>query len=194
MRGGSCSERGGNMRRKLFTIVAALSAVLFMAVVALWVRSYWVSDNWVRDAPGVRMGVGSERGRVAWRHVGFTPGTPVQFIGAPGYQAVTVTSSATISMVTPGSWSFAGFRGSHSQMAIGRPPAPSGVITIDEFTLPLWAPALAAAILPALWLLLWVRRRRCTPAGCCPQCGYDLRATPERCPECGAVAGKEAAA
>src|SRR4051812_36109098 len=32
------------MRRKLFTLAAAVSAVLCIAVCALWVRSYWRGD------------------------------------------------------------------------------------------------------------------------------------------------------
>jgi len=54
---------------------------------------------------------------------------------------------------------------------------------------PLPAIAAIAAILPALSSVrMWQRRtrRRQAAKGLCRKCGYDLRATPDRCPECGA--------
>jgi hypothetical protein len=50
---------------------------------------------------------------------------------------------------------------------------------------PHWLLALLFAILPAVHLRGIGRTRRRNRAGLCQHCGYDLRATPDRCPECG---------
>jgi hypothetical protein len=57
---------------------------------------------------------------------------------------------------------------------------------------PHWWLALATALLPTLWIHRAIVRRRRFGQGRCTECGYDLRATPERCPECGNLATSRA--
>ena len=58
-----------------------------------------------------------------------------------------------------------------------------------ELVIPWWYALVLTAVLPVLWFSDRLRHRRRTRVGACPTCGYDLRATPDRCPECGAIAG-----
>ena len=56
-----------------------------------------------------------------------------------------------------------------------------------SLTAPLWFVFGALAVLPALTMRSAVRKRARRMNGLCPTCGYDLRATPDRCPECGKI-------
>lgn len=50
---------------------------------------------------------------------------------------------------------------------------------------PSWAVIVMLGILPTLRAFLVLREKSAIGAGCCQLCGYDLRATADRCPECG---------
>jgi len=59
----------------------------------------------------------------------------------------------------------------------------------DAVYFPHWSLALLFTIAPTFWFIGPHRRRaKRRKLGLCPTCGYDLRATPDRCPECGTTA------
>ena len=68
-------------------------------------------------------------------------------------------------------------------------------IETSQFTIPVATLLLATLPFVACRSFLASRRRRDTRtrSGHCPNCGYDRRATPDRCPECGTIPEKEKA-
>ena len=62
---------------------------------------------------------------------------------------------------------------------------PRGAAYLYAGSVPHWMILAVFAILPAGHMAVALRRRRRKQAGLCLVCGYDLRASPNRCPECG---------
>jgi hypothetical protein len=61
------------------------------------------------------------------------------------------------------------------------------IILMRVIGFPFWAPTVLFSIPPLLVLTVFILRRGKRLKNLCPTCGYDLRASPDRCPECGAL-------
>jgi hypothetical protein len=175
------------MRRRLFTFAAGVSAVLCIAVCALWVRSYRVS-GFVGWSDAVHQyGVLWERGMLRLEAASY-PATPRGW----------AVESSPVAPGDDGLWREArhpGNRWRALDVAYRRIDyRADGTEVRRSLYVPARMLAAAAAIPMVGWAIsTWRRRRRQRPAGLCRACGYDLRATPERCPECGAIPAKGAA-
>jgi hypothetical protein len=72
---------------------------------------------------------------------------------------------------------------------VGRVSARSRGTTVnmDVLNIPHWLTFLLTAPWPAWWFVRHRKLRSRRRAGLCMHCGYDLRASTDRCPECGEV-------
>ena len=70
-------------------------------------------------------------------------------------------------------------------MAVGAPTVKKWV----QLYIPLWTPSFAFGSFLYLSYLPVHRRRKRKNLGLCLKCGYDLRASKDRCPECGTEFG-----
>ena len=165
------------LARHLFTFCSAASLVLLVAVCVLWARSYWRGDAVSWGTPAGRAGVESVRGRLI---VGRLAVPPAALANIPRGRVITSAPAdeAAAAVLEPG-WSFATVQTSRV-----RTPG----MTAEDVRIPYWLLAVATGVLPAWWLRRRARARRVRLLGPCPSCGYVLRASPQRCPECGAAA------
>jgi hypothetical protein len=190
--------------RHLFTLCSALSLLLCVAVCVLWVRSYFRAD-WVPLIPrvnGVRFD--SWQGRLFVVRVRFPEDRPTYLRMDPPVVGTSVFNqngdpafrnairrlqqTAGIKLLTPPRAVF-----SSASPANGFGFGYSGEELKPDmgwwtFSIPYWFLALAAAMSPVAWLVRRRKLRGRIARGLCPRCGYDLRASPERCPECGTPA------
>jgi hypothetical protein len=168
------------VKRRLFTILSALSLLLFVAVVVLWVRSYWYYEGGpvVLVATSFRLESGSGTLVTCWR-VDDNP----RSVPNGRWKVVPMSKMPGGKFGLPPQSSGAlGFRYWAYDLPIEGWAKP---MEGRQLFVPYWAAVLLFALLPMVWLTLTLRNRRRQELRRCPACGYDLRATPGRCPECG---------
>lgn len=188
------------MQRRLFNLAILLCTVVLAVVSTLWARSYYRGDRWRygtwsdrKVSTGQSMfTLESAKGIFAFRYHYDEPNR------APAHDASQVglhreswpIAKETDLLLGADFWGhrWAGFGCYYKE--IGYPSSSDGVWRRNWFEWqiagPHWVLVLVFAV-PLVVRCVFAYRRARRPPLLCDKCGYDLRATPERCPECGTI-------
>jgi hypothetical protein len=188
------------MRRKLLSLAAALSAVLCVGVSVLWVRSYHhISEaEWWEvprnpesvingDNPKRILRLRCEYGQwfIEWLRFADVYLDPVTW-DPPRADVPKRWRLRNCGDFPVQNWLADPSRDRLSVHWIDL-SEPSYDTAGTQLVVPIWLPFVMTLVLPLAQGARLARRRRRVGRGLCAACGYDLRATPDRCPECGAV-------
>jgi hypothetical protein len=191
------------MKRRVLNLLTALSLLLFIAVVGMLVRSEATEDKWeyLDGGSGFYKSISSSGGVIRFSSIQCPPRPKGAFsllVGSP-------PPPTTPGKFAPTSWAsedYGPVTYVHGAGTMTRPPdlrgpaSPHTGLAFSFVTVAYWPLAFPLLALPTARAIGYVSRRldRRRSPGICVRCGYDLRATPERCPECGTAAGPTGAA
>jgi len=190
------------MKRGFFNAMAWVSLVGCVMISGLWARSYFAFGGLINvSGTGQERGALSFQGRLIFEVL--KPKTkwwrPI-WPEAPRWSLWTSpTGDSAIIAIPPGyefdPGSFDATPPTHINRfgIIYSRKVNFGYFPGDELSfvsVPMWMIEAPACVLPLIRLSLAWKARRWRVEGRCRNCGYDLRATPERCPECGTAATK----
>jgi hypothetical protein len=204
------------VRRRAFYVFILVSLVICLATAALWIRSYKKWDTFLARWPAQGMGIRSAHGCVIINikltdvshdvpDKGLYSSEPIKW--AFSDNSIMMGDDDPLPIFGPINFPIFTKQNFACHYVEGDPPnggtlsesywqyGPAGPRPVvgDRYIVirfPHWS-IIALFSLPALyWCMSKARqfhRKRKIQAGYCPTCGYDLRATPGRCPECGTV-------
>jgi hypothetical protein len=150
----------------MFNVLAGMSLALCMGAVVFWARSY-------RTIP-----LQSRADEITFTSTD------------PRYWIISHPGRAVLCRQTGSNWNgreLAGFGLLGVKFGGVRGVDGSLLWTLE---IPYWLIVASMFLLPCAAIIAWRRERKVRlrhRVGQCGRCGYDLRATPERCPECGTI-------
>jgi len=189
-----CVVSSPSMRRLLrraFNLTAAVSAALCVTTCVLWARSFRSCDSFEAGAGLTYWEIDSYHGEIGFRWE-TDASTDIARIWRERRDGPLSWHSWPASLAGPlateDQWGVPGFGGHNYELSHMFVVSSGQAITHSRLLVaPAWFVAAVFAVPGLVWLRRVRARRRCVRPGLCPSCGYDLRATPDRCPECGAV-------
>lgn len=173
--------------RRVGAMLTGLSALLAVATAGLWLRSEFAADFPIHLGRSSQLMVAWSAGELAV--ISFRPDGAAASIPDIRFQSggppVLICQSLTARPGTrpPEFWQRMGFNAASGARVAGWAGGFSIVTVPFWFLLFLFSPPLLVATTK------WLRRWRWARLGRCISCGYDLRGSKRRCPECGSQFG-----
>jgi hypothetical protein len=168
------------LRRIIFNWLTVVSLLLCVMTIFFWMRSYWISDCLGANRKWHSILFETGGGQFLFQHTSPIHGCGYEHVIGVFHSMDRSDGALELGKRMPGDtqhfrkwgfWIVTGERWGEEHQAL---------------FVPAWFAFAACVVLPLAWWREKATAGRPTCVdGTCRFCGYDLRATPDRCPECG---------